>query len=150
MSGAMMAVRAKAWLGTPYRHQASEKGVGTDCLGLIRGLWRERYGAEPQDVPPYGPDWAERGGEERLLEAARRWLVEKPLSEMQVGDVLLFRMGEGAVVKHCGVLSSVAGPEPRMVHAYWARSVVESWMGVWWHRRLVAAFGWPEVAGDAE
>ncbi len=24
---------ARGWIGTPYRHQASLKGVGTDCLG---------------------------------------------------------------------------------------------------------------------
>jgi NlpC/P60 family putative phage cell wall peptidase len=30
----------RAWLGTPYRHQASLKGVGCDCLGLVRGVWR--------------------------------------------------------------------------------------------------------------
>lgn len=32
---------ARSWLGTPYHHQASRKGVGCDCLGLIRGIWRE-------------------------------------------------------------------------------------------------------------
>ncbi len=39
--------RARGWLGTPYHHQASVKGVGCDCLGLIRGLWRELCGPEP-------------------------------------------------------------------------------------------------------
>lgn len=29
---------ARQWLGTPYRHQASVRGVGCDCLGLIRGV----------------------------------------------------------------------------------------------------------------
>lgn len=29
---------ARSWLGTPYHHQASLRGVGCDCLGLIRGL----------------------------------------------------------------------------------------------------------------
>ncbi|MBN9249774.1 MAG: hypothetical protein J0I86_04210, partial [Mesorhizobium sp.] len=37
---------ALSWLGTPYRHQASSKGVGCDCLGLIRGVWRSLYGNE--------------------------------------------------------------------------------------------------------
>lgn len=144
MRGVEMADRARDWIGTPYRHQASLKGVGADCLGLVRGLWREVEGHEPQAVPPYSPDWAERGGHETLLEAARTWLIERPPGCMEVGDVLLFRMGAGVPAKHCGVLVSLDGPEPRMVHAYWARAVVESWMGVWWHRRLVSAFGWPE------
>ena len=35
---------ARGWLGTPYVHQASSKGSGADCLGLIRGIWREIFG----------------------------------------------------------------------------------------------------------
>ena len=29
---------ARGWRGTPYRHQASVKHIGTDCLGLVRGV----------------------------------------------------------------------------------------------------------------
>jgi len=134
---------ARGWLGTPYRHQASEKGQGADCLGLVRGVWREVVGGEPEAPPAYSADWAEVGDEETLLAAARRWLVEKPLAAMGAGDVLLFRMSDDAAVKHCAILSEVGGPEPRMIHAYWGRCVVESWMGPWWKRRLVAVFGWP-------
>ena len=43
---------ARAWLGTPYHHQASLRGVGCDCLGLVRGVWRELYGPEPEAAPP--------------------------------------------------------------------------------------------------
>ncbi len=65
------------WIGTPYLHQASAKGQGTDCLGLLRGLYAELYGAEPEAPPPYTPDWNEmRSAEEPLLSAARRHLVE--------------------------------------------------------------------------
>ena len=139
---------ARGWLGTPYRHQASLKGEGADCLGLVRGVWRETVGVEPEAMPPYQPDWAEVGGDETLLDAAQRWLVEKPVGDMQPGDILLFRMAEGAPVKHCSILSDVDGPEPRMIHAYWGRAVVESWMGPWWMRRLTAVFAWPgETSG---
>ena len=31
---------ARSWLGTPYRHQGGRKGVGCDCLGLVRGVWK--------------------------------------------------------------------------------------------------------------
>jgi len=36
---------AQDWIDTPYQHQASVKHYGCDCLGFIRGLWRELYGA---------------------------------------------------------------------------------------------------------
>ena len=109
----------------------------------MRGVWRKTVGQEPEASPPYSPDWAEVGGEETLLEAARRWLVEIEVGQAAPGDVLMFRMSAGSPVKHCAILSQEGPPEPRMIHAYWGRSVVESWMGPWWRRRLVAAFRWP-------
>ena len=48
---------ARVWLGTPYHDQASLKGVGCDCLGLARGVWREVVGSEPFPIPPYSRDW---------------------------------------------------------------------------------------------
>ena len=146
MRGAVVAA-ARGWIGTPYRHQASVRGEGADCLGLIRGVWREVAGAEPEPAPAYRPDWAEVGGEETLLAAARRWLTEIPVQAADVSDVVLFRMAPGCPAKHCAILSDLSGSEPRMIHAYWGRAVVESWMGNWWRRRLVAAFRWPGVDG---
>ncbi|MDB5421107.1 MAG: peptidase [Brevundimonas sp.] len=131
---------ARGWLGTPYLHQASLKGQGADCLGLVRGVWREVVGAEPETPAAYSPDWAEVGGEETLLAAAGRWLLPVAGEEPRTGDVLLFRMSAGAAVKHCAILSDASGPEWRMIHAYWGRAVVESWVGPWWRRRLAAAF----------
>lgn len=144
---------ARTWLGTPYRHQASLRGHGADCLGLVRGVWRDLFGAEPGSPPPYRPEWAELGGEETLLHAARRWLKEVPVGNARAGDVLLFRMAPGSPAKHCAIMSAgalVGDTEPRMIHAYWGRAVVESWMGTWWRRRLVAAFAWPSPETDRE
>lgn len=42
---------ARSWLGTPYHDQASLRGVGCDCLGLARGVWREIVGPEDFGVP---------------------------------------------------------------------------------------------------
>lgn len=150
---AAVVATARGWLGTPYRHQASVRGQGADCLGLIRGVWRELVGAEPEAMPPYGADWAEVGGEETLLAAARRWFREIPVEAARAGDVVLFRMAPGCPAKHCAILSegrpSAAGTaEAKMIHAYWGRSVVESWMGSWWRARLVAAFAWPDCRRD--
>lgn len=133
---------ARRWLGTPYRHQASMRGVGADCLGLVRGVWSAVVGEEPESVPPYAADWAEVGGAETLLDAARRWLVEVPLEAVRLGDVVLFRMAAGSPAKHCAIVSGTEGAG-RMIHAYWGRAVVESWMGEWWRGRMVAAFRWP-------
>lgn len=137
---------ARAWLGTPYQHQASLRGVGCDCLGLVRGVWREVVGPEPEPPPAYRPDWAEVGGEETLLNAARLRLIEIDPAAAQPGDVLLFRMAVGACVKHCAILSAsptAADLHARMIHAYWGRAVVESWVVPWWRSRIAAAFAFP-------
>ena len=54
---------ARGWIGTPYVHQASVRGAGCDCLGLLRGVWRELIGPEPEVVPPYTMDWSEPQGD---------------------------------------------------------------------------------------
>ena len=132
---------ARDWLGTPYRHQASVKGVGTDCLGLIRGVWREVYGSEPEVAPAYTPDWAEALGEETLLGAAHRHLEEIPVSAAEPGDLLLFRMGLGCPAKHAALVSG----EARIIHAYWGRAVCETSLVPWWRRRIAAAFRFPPL-----
>ncbi len=144
MSGGEMEIvaRARDWIGTPYVHQASRKGVGCDCLGLVRGLWREMLDAEPVAVPPYTQDWSEAAGEERLWLAASTYLREKPLGERAPGDVALLRMREGSVAKHLGILATRDGM-PSLIHAYARRGVVESAMVGPWSRRIVAVFAFP-------
>jgi NlpC/P60 family putative phage cell wall peptidase len=135
---------ARRWLGTPYRHQASLIDVGADCLGLVRGVWRAVVGPEPERPPAYTPDWADSRGDDRLLDAARRWLVEIPVGEARDGDVLLFRMGLGAPAKHVAIVSGAT----TIIHAYWGRSVCETRLVPWWRRRIAAAFSFPELNDD--
>lgn len=141
MKRAAIVTAARGWLGTPYRHQASLKGAGCDCLGLVRGVWREVVGPEPEAPPPYTPDWAEALGEEALLAAARRHLIEILTGAAGLGDVLVFRMGMGVPAKHCAII----GAEGWIIHAYWGRAVVETRLTGWWARRVAAAFAFPGV-----
>lgn len=134
---------ARTWIGTPYVHQASCKGAGADCLGLIRGVWRAVCGAEPELMPAYTPDWAEPQGEELLWRAALRHLVAKPTGDASAGDVLLFRMRAGAVAKHLGLQAGVGGGAS-FIHAYTGHGVVESALTAPWARRIVARFAFPE------
>jgi NlpC/P60 family putative phage cell wall peptidase len=141
MSAVVLA--ARGWIGTPYVHQASCRAVGCDCLGLLRGVWREIHGAEPEPVPAYTADWSEPSGEERLWAAALRHLAQKPLGQGAPGDVVLFRMREGGVAKHLGVQAEI-GAAPSFIHAYSGRGVVESALTPPWARRIVARFAFPE------
>ena len=132
---------ARDWIGTPYRHQASVRGAGCDCLGLLRGLWREVHGTEPEALPAYGPDWAETGRDEALRRGLDRHLRPSP-GPLAPGDVLLFRMRARSIAKHLGILTE-AGTAPRFVHAYCGHGVVESPLSRPWARRIVAYFRFP-------
>ncbi|WP_353621050.1 MULTISPECIES: peptidase P60 [unclassified Labrenzia] len=135
---------ARRWIGTPYRHQASCRGAGSDCLGLLRGIWRALYGAEPQALPPYSADWAETGGRETLLEAGRRWLLEIAPEATEPGDVLVFRWRDGMPAKHVGILSAPLQDAPRLIHAYERVGVIESPLVPSWQRRIAASFTFPK------
>jgi NlpC/P60 family putative phage cell wall peptidase len=136
---ARIVAAARGWLGTPYQHQASVKGVGCDCLGLLRGVWREIYGFEPALPPPYSPDWAEAGGVESLRQAAMFYLVPKPHLELSLGSVLLFRWRNHLPAKHCAI---VTAPD-QMIHAHDGASVVEVAIRPWWRRHISDVFRFP-------
>ena len=147
MTGVDMGMRALAearrWIGTPYRHQASCRGGGTDCLGLLRGVWRELYGQEPETVPAYSMDWSEPGRNEALLQAASKHLLPCAPGHERPGDVLLFRMRDGAVAKHLGLAAEI-GAKATFIHAYSDHAVVESPLSTPWRRRIVGRFTFPQ------
>ena len=130
---------ARGWLGTPYHDQASVKGIGCDCLGLVRGVWREVVGDEPLPLPRYSRDWGETGTREPLAEAARQVMPEIPVADPTLGTLILFRMRTGAVAKHCGIISA---PD-RFIHAYERTGVIEVPFDHAWRRRIAFAFLFP-------
>lgn len=134
---------ASTWLGTPYRHQGSRKGVGCDCLGLVRGVWREVYCTDAEAPGPYAADWAETGEGDPLVEAARRHCGEKVGLQVMAGDLLLFRIRPRLPARHCGIALS---PD-RFLHAYQGHSVVSSPLDPHWRRRLCGVFSFPERRG---
>jgi NlpC/P60 family putative phage cell wall peptidase len=151
ISRSQIVTEARSWIGTPYQHQASLKGVGCDCLGLVRGVWRELIGPEPERAPPYAPDWAEAGGGETLAQAAARYMTAVPLTPSQPspasggaqgwgpGDVLLFRWRTNMPAKHAAIVTT---PE-LMVHAHDGAAVAEVAIAPWWRRRLAYAYKFP-------
>lgn len=137
--GEKVLAAAEMWIGTPYRHQGSRRGIGCDCLGLVRGIWRDLYGSEPEPPTPYAPDWAERCGEERLLEAAGRHFLA--VDAMQAGDLLIFRWRAAYAAKHAGIFCG----EAHFIHAYEQAAVIRSPLTPSWRRRIAGIFRFPEL-----
>ena len=138
--GAASAAIARSWIGTPYVHQASVKGAGCDCLGLLRGVWRELNGKEPELPPPYSPDWAEATRRETLYAALARNLDEIDPQHLAPGDVALFRMVRGGPAKHCGIIARAPDGTFTMIHARQRRCVMEEALSAPWRSKLAFAF----------
>lgn len=130
---------ARRWIGTPYVHQASLIHVGCDCLGLVRGVWRELVGDEPECAPPYTPDWAEATARETLLEAAERHFARIDIGAFRDGDILVFRFREHLPAKHLGIATSPT----HMIHAHAGVGVAEVVIGAHWRRNVAGAFALP-------
>jgi NlpC/P60 family putative phage cell wall peptidase len=131
---------ARAWLGTPYHDQASVKGVGCDCIGFARGIWREIVGEEPTALPPYSRDWGEVGARETFAEGVRSFLIEITPAAAGPGALLLFRMRRGGPAKHCGILLD----GDVFAHALERRGVTIVPYDVIWQRRTAFTFLFPE------
>lgn len=131
---------ARAWVGTPYRHQASLRGVGCDCLGLLRGVWRDLFGDEPETPEPYSPAWAELAEGDPLLAAAMRHLVHSTDGIIRPGSVLVFRWRAHVAAKHCGI----ATDDTHFLHAHDGASVAEVAIVSGWRRRIVGIFDFPD------
>ena len=136
---ALVIAVARSWLGTPYHDQASLRGVGCDCLGLARGVWREVVGPEPFPIPPYSRDWGETCPREVLADGARAMMPEIAPTGPPPGALLLFRMVPRAIAKHVAILT---GPGT-FLHAYERLGVIEEPLTTAWRRRIAFAFLFP-------
>ena len=134
---------ARQWIGTPYVHQASQKGVGSDCLGLVYGIWRELYREEPISIPPYSQDWGESGGGDCLLDAVSLYFDRVTLRRsISPGQVLVFRMRRGSIAKHLGVVGQ-GDPQATFIHSHTGRGVHETALSSAWRQRIAGRFIFP-------
>ncbi len=131
---------ARRWVGTPYRHRAATRGAGCDCLGLLRGVWRELYGTEPMAVPPYRADWRDVRHADEMLAVAERVLMRSD-DGPQAGQVILFRLGRTRLPKHCGIAVSA----DRFIHAQEHLGVTEANLTEGWRRRVAGLYEFPEL-----
>jgi NlpC/P60 family putative phage cell wall peptidase len=131
---------ARRWIGTPYRHQAATLGAGCDCLGLVRGVWREIYGGEAMTLPAYRADWRDARHAEELLAVAETMLRQAD-DGPRAGQVILFRLGRTRAAKHCGIALGA----DRFIHAQERLGVIEANLGDGWRRRIAGLYDFPEL-----
>ncbi len=134
---------AKSWVGTPYLHQASLKGVACDCIGLIRGVY-SRFVPDAVTVPlNYPSTWYLFRAEELLYTEIKPYLVEIASDEAKAGDILLFGFGKGPAA-HCGIKNS----DSMFIHSWMdVGKVVETRLDDFWTSKIRFAFQIPGVFG---
>ncbi len=131
---------ARSWLGTPWHHQASVKGVGCDCIGFVRGVALPFVGAVPIALD-YPETWHLYRAEPRMYLGFKEHCEEIDKQETRPGDILLFGAGKGPA-HHCAFVSPGGG----LIHCYReARVVVEQSLSSWWEAKLRHAFRLPGV-----
>ena len=95
----------KSWLGTPYAHAKQDKGIGTDCSGMVMMVYQEVYGIKLHR------------NSAKMLEINCRIIDLKKLRE---GDLVFFCTSGGDRVSHVGIYLK----DNKFVHASSSRGVV--------------------------
>ncbi len=132
---------ARGWVGTPFHHQAAVKGVGCDCIGLIRGVAAE-LGLSQGTFDDKRYQGYSRTPNSRLLLRGLGESLTPVRGGIQVtlpGDILLFRID--AAPQHLAFKTDVG-----MLHAYASkRRVVEHMIDGDWRRRFHGAWRLPDL-----
>lgn len=136
MNGADVVAEARTWLGTPYQHQASLKGIACDCAGLILGIARALELLPDKDFR--APEFAGYGREPSplmMLKACDRFLDRT--ARFGLGDVLVMRFEKDP--QHLAIVSQV---DPfYIIHSHaMVFKVTEHRLDEKWASRLVRAY----------
>lgn len=142
---------ARAYVGTPFHHQGRVKGKACDCVGLpycvadeLRISNRDGAPIGRLDNINYGPI----PSNSFVHEECARLLNEKPVSEMQEGDVLTLKMP--TIPCHVGIVSRMYVGTPNecfgIIHSFSpARKVVETVLDAKTRARIAGCFSFPGV-----
>lgn len=134
-----IAKEAREWIGTRWHHQASLKGVGTDCIGLVVGVAAACGIAEAASFRAT-PEYRNYGREpdpKMLLDGCDRWLMRISMWDVRLADILVFRFAKEP--QHFALVSK-ENPQ-YIIHAYaQVRKVVENRLDDVWSSRVVRAY----------
>lgn len=113
---------AKSWLGTPYQYAGAEKGVGTDCSGMVMRIYLDQMGMK---LPRNSARQAE-------------FCLPLKAEEMRAGDLVFFATGKDIeVVSHVGIMLD----DVNFIHASSTKGVVISQITTPYYIRTFKMFG---------
>lgn len=131
---------ARTWLNTPFHHQASVKGVGCDCIGLIKGvgvaLNLVNYDPASAKAKSFA-NYSMMPNPRMMREGLATWLVPLSVDEALPADILFMTWGREP--QHVALKT-----DKGIIHSYSSvGKVVEHALDENWQRRIVAAYRYP-------
>lgn len=94
----------KTWVGTRFRHHASVKKMGCDCIGFVEGVFRHfNLLAKDFKMPEYDRDWHLHKISGLLVKSVKKTLNvdEIKLPDIKNGDLCFYRFGKDTA--HVGI-----------------------------------------------
>lgn len=137
--GEQIAAAAREWIGTPFHWEASLRGEGVDCRGLLTGVARDCGLAEAAEIEARLVGYSLQIDEAELLSGMARLFDIVPLESARIaGDILGFRIQRK--IQHLGIYVGSG----RMIHAYSGNpgQVVEVPLGLHWSCRVACVWRW--------
>ena len=135
---------AREWIGTKWQHQQSLKGVATDCIGLVRGVYTNLTGIVFTDVINYPQSPFFYCRDERMYLEMQKYLIEIPVSEAKLGDIFTFALKSRFPDHHLGIISA----DGFIIHAVGEPGImltIESRIDGKWRGYIRHAFRYPGV-----
>lgn len=137
---------ARSWVGTPFAHQQSLKGVGVDCVGVILGVGRELGILEisPEQWAPFKA-YTRQPNPARMRKAMGRFLdasLVDPQSLPAIGSIGWFGWRTDLPM-HLAITAELDG-RPTMIHAFeYQGSCVENTIDAVWRDRVDSWWQFP-------
>ncbi len=114
--------KAKEWIGTPYKYGHSEKGIATDCSGMVMVLYLEVYNIKlPRNSAKQG-----------------EFCKQISHSEVSPGDLVFFATGKNKNrISHVGIMIS----STQFIHASSSKGVIISDISADYYKSRLIKFG---------
>lgn len=120
--GEEIAEEALSWLGTPYKYGGQEKGIGTDCSGMVMIIYLKIAGKKLPRVSTEQGDFCE----------------ELKKKNVVAGDLVFFATGKDEnLISHVGIM--IDGE--RFVHASASKGVIISEITTPYYSRTFKKYG---------
>lgn len=117
-----VADEAMTWLGTPYAYARSEKGVGTDCSGMVLKVYLDVTGTK---LPRNSAQQAD-------------FCSNLDRDEVEIGDLVFFATGKDlSRVSHVGIMLDAES----FIHASTSKGVVISKINTPYYTSRFIKFG---------